>query len=110
MVYRLLKLAGIPARMLLKKHKSGLRILEKQQQQQSPNQLSKMICLLHQMKPLNSEKFEQIIEIEKVVESRKVSSPMLYDLLKQIEVDNLSPRQALEQLYAAESGTQMHKQ
>ncbi|MCF4952710.1 hypothetical protein L1Z39_20790, partial [Acinetobacter baumannii] len=46
---------------------------------------------------LDSEVTPSTQVIEKVIEV-EVSSPAL-DLLKQIEVDNLTPRQALEQLY-----------
>ncbi|MCA4778396.1 DNA mismatch repair protein MutS [Acinetobacter towneri] len=84
------KLAGIPAN-VIKEAQNRLRILEKQQH--------KNVHLAVQddlFAPATSsaepEVIERVIEIEK-------PSPAL-DLLRSIDVDNLTPRQALEQLYA----------
>lgn len=79
------KLAGIPSS-VIKKAQQKLHLLEKQQQPQT----------------LQHDLFEQNIEVsthvvEKFIEVEK-SSPALEALL-QIDVDDLTPRQALEQLY-----------
>lgn len=85
------KLAGIPAN-VIKEAQKRLRILEKQQQQHLQTSVQSDLFAT-----LDSEVTPSIQVIEKVIEV-EVSSPAL-DLLKQIEVDNLTPRQALEQLY-----------
>lgn len=79
------KLAGIPES-VIREAKNRLKILEKQQQ-------SKAISPQHDLfSAAEAEVIERVIEIEK-------TSPAL-DLLAQIDVDSLTPRQALEQLYA----------
>ncbi|OTG85355.1 DNA mismatch repair protein MutS [Acinetobacter sp. ANC 4558] len=81
------KLAGIPAN-VIKEAQNRLKILE--------NQQNKGINLAVQndlfAEEQQAEVLERIIEIEK-------TSPAL-ELLQSIDVDNLTPRQALEQLYA----------
>jgi len=88
------KLAGIPVG-VIKEAQKRLKILEKQQQQQL--QAVVQNDLFAEVETVEPEKFEQIIEIEKVVEVEK-SSPVV-DALANIDVDDLTPRQALEQLY-----------
>lgn len=80
------KLAGIPAS-VIKEAQNRLKILEKQQ-------LVKPKSLQHDLFALPEivEPVERIVEIEK-------ESPAL-ELLEDIDVDNLSPREALAQLYA----------
>ena len=81
------KLAGIPES-VIKDAQQRLKILEKQQHQM-------------QNKDVQHDLFNQIPEpevVERIVEIQK-NSPALA-LLEQIDVDNLTPRQALEQLYA----------
>lgn len=85
------KLAGIPAN-VIKEAQKRLRILEKQQQQHLQTSVQDdLFATLDSEAKTNTQVIEKVIEIE-------VPSPAL-DLLKQIEVDNLTPRQALEQLY-----------
>ncbi|HCC8382977.1 TPA: DNA mismatch repair protein MutS [Acinetobacter baumannii] len=85
------KLAGIPAN-VIKEAQKRLRILEKQQQQHLQTSVqSDLFATLDSEVTPSTQVIEKVIEVE-------VSSPAL-DLLKQIEVDNLTPRQALEQLY-----------
>ncbi|MDW7493513.1 hypothetical protein RZN21_30370, partial [Klebsiella pneumoniae] len=85
------KLAGIPAN-VIKEAQKRLRILEKQQQQHLQISVkSDLFATLDSEVTPSTQVIEKVIEVE-------VSSPAL-DLLKQIEVDNLTPRQALEQLY-----------
>ncbi|WP_335955746.1 DNA mismatch repair protein MutS, partial [Acinetobacter guillouiae] len=89
------KLAGIPAG-VIKEAQKRLKILEKQQQQQLQSVVQN--DLFAEVETIEPEKFEHIIEIEKVVEVEK-SSPVL-DALANIDVDDLTPRQALDHLYA----------
>nr|WP_166783600.1 MULTISPECIES: DNA mismatch repair protein MutS [Acinetobacter] len=89
------KLAGIPAG-VIKEAQKRLKILEKQQQQQLQSVVQN--DLFAEVETVEPEKFEHIIEIEKVVEVEK-SSPVL-DALANIDVDDLTPRQALDHLYA----------
>lgn len=85
------KLAGIPAN-VIKEAQKRLRILEKQQQQHLQTSVQDdLFATIDSNAISNTQVIEKVIEIE-------VPSPAL-DLLKQIEVDNLTPRQALEQLY-----------
>lgn len=85
------KLAGIPAN-VIKEAQKRLRILEKQQQQHLQTSVQDdLFATLDSNAKSSTQVIEKVIEIE-------VPSPAL-DLLKQIEVDNLTPRQALEQLY-----------
>ncbi len=85
------KLAGIPAN-VIKEAQKRLRILEKQQQQHLQTSVQDdLFATLDTNAKSSTQVIEKVIEIE-------VPSPAL-DLLKQIEVDNLTPRQALEQLY-----------
>ncbi len=89
------KLAGIPAG-VIKEAQKRLKILEKQQQQQLQSVVQNdLFANVDQPEP---ETQEQIIEIEKVIEIIK-PSPVL-DTLANIDLDDLTPRQALEQLYA----------
>lgn len=81
------KLAGIPAS-VIKDAQKRLKILEKQQQQHL--QTSVQNDLFMQIEP-------EIEIVEKTVEI-KVASPTL-DYLQKLDVDDLTPRQALEQLY-----------
>ncbi|MFW2001208.1 DNA mismatch repair protein MutS [Acinetobacter ursingii] len=84
------KLAGIPAG-VIKEAQKRLKILEKQQQQhiQSAVQNDLFNAVEHK---IETPMVEKIIEVE-------AQSPAL-EMLKQIDVDNLTPRQALEQLYS----------
>ena len=84
------KLAGIPAG-VIKEAQKRLKILEKQQQQhiQSAVQNDLFNAVEHE---IETPMVEKIIEVE-------AQSPAL-EMLKQIDVDNLTPRQALEQLYS----------
>ncbi|ENU97681.1 DNA mismatch repair protein MutS [Acinetobacter variabilis] len=77
------KLAGIPAA-VIKEAQHRLKILEKQ----------------HQAKPQSPQHdlFAMPEIIEKVIEIEKPSAAL--ELLEDIDVDNLSPREALQQLYA----------
>lgn len=77
------KLAGIPAA-VIKEAQHRLKILEKQ----------------HQAKPQSAQHdlFAMPEIIEKVIEIEKPSAAL--ELLEDIDVDNLSPREALQQLYA----------
>ena len=77
------KLAGIPAA-VIKEAQHRLKILEKQ----------------HQAKPQSPQHdlFAMPEIIEKVIEIEKPSAAL--ELLEDLDVDNLSPREALQQLYA----------
>jgi DNA mismatch repair protein MutS len=80
------KLAGIPAS-VIKEAQQRLKILEKQQ--------GKFIGTSQQTDLFD---FDTVVEPEiQIVEVEK-TSPVL-DLLKQLDVDNLTPRQALDYLY-----------
>lgn len=84
------KLAGIPAS-VIKEAQKRLKILEKQQQQPQSVVQNDLFA--------ESEVFQAEPEIiEKVIEVEK-ASPVL-DALSVIEVDDLTPREALAQLYA----------
>lgn len=82
------KLAGIPNN-VIKEAQNRLKILEKQQHQQ----LNKAVQndLFSVTDEPQAEVIERVVEIEK-------NSPAL-DLLKQLDIDNLSPREALQHLY-----------
>ena len=83
------KLAGIPAS-VIKEAQKRLKILEKQQHQHL--QSSVQNDLFSVVEPeIETQVIEKVIEVEK-------SSPAL-ELLQNIDIDDLSPRQALEQLY-----------
>jgi len=84
------KLAGIPAN-VIKEAQKRLKILEKQQHQhlQSSVQNDLFSAVEHE---IETQVVERIVEIE-------AQSPAL-ELLQQIDVDDLTPRQALEQLYS----------
>lgn len=86
------KLAGIPAS-VIKEAQKRLRILEKQQQQQLQSVVQNDLFAEVQLEPelIEPEMIETIVEIEKF-------SPVL-DALADLDVDDLTPRQALEQLY-----------
>ena len=79
------KLAGIPAA-VIKEAQNRLKILEKQHQAKPLSPQPDLFAMSDLVEPV-----ERIIEIEK-------ESPAL-DLLEDIDVDNLSPREALQQLY-----------
>lgn len=84
------KLAGIPAN-VIKEAQNRLRILEKQQH--------KNVNLAVQddlFAPTTGSSEPEVIE--RVIEVEKPSAAL--ELLRSIDVDNLTPRQALEQLYA----------
>ncbi|AMW78522.1 DNA mismatch repair protein MutS [Acinetobacter sp. TGL-Y2] len=82
------KLAGIPAS-VIKDAQLRLKILEKQQLQQPKSIQNDLFAVDETRAP---EVIERIVEVEK-------SSPVL-DLLQSLDVDSLSPREALQQLYA----------
>ena len=84
------KLAGIPAN-VIKEAQNRLRILEKQQHK-NVNLAVQDDLFAPATSSAEPEVIERVIEVEK-------PSPAL-DLLHSIDVDNLTPRQALEQLYA----------
>ena len=84
------KLAGIPAN-VIKEAQNRLRILEKQQHK-NVNLAVQDDLFAPATSSAEPEVIECVIEVEK-------PSPAL-DLLRSIDVDNLTPRQALEQLYA----------
>lgn len=83
------KLAGIPAN-VIKEAQNRLRILEKQQHK-NVNLAVQDDLFAPATSSAEPEVIERVIEVEK-------PSPAL-DLLRSIDVDNLTPRQALEQLY-----------
>lgn len=80
------KLAGIPAA-VIKEAQNRLKILEKQHQAKPLSPQHDLFAMPEFLEPI-----ERIIEIEK-------ESPAL-DLLEDIDVDSLTPREALQQLYA----------
>ncbi len=82
------KLAGIPAN-VIKEAQNRLKILEKQSHQSVQKSVQHD---LFSEPVVETEVIEQIVEVEK-------PSPAL-EALRQLDVDNLTPRQALEQLYA----------
>lgn len=85
------KLAGIP-NTVIKEAQKRLKILEKQQQLQVNTSVQNdLFATMSEPAPAEVE----VIEVEK-------DSPIL-DALAALDVDNLSPRQALEQLYALKS-------
>ncbi len=81
------KLAGIP-NAVIKEAQNRLRILETQQKQQLNTAVQ--TDLFADVAP--AEVVERIVEVEK-------ESPAL-DALNNLDVDNLTPREALQQLYA----------
>lgn len=82
------KLAGIPAN-VIKEAQNRLKILEKQSHQSVQKSVQHD---LFSEPVVETEVIERIVEVEK-------PSPAL-KALRQLDVDNLTPRQALEQLYA----------
>lgn len=82
------KLAGIPAN-VIKEAQNRLKILEKQSHQSVQKSVQHD---LFSEPVVETEVIERIVEVEKL-------SPAL-EALRQLDVDNLTPRQALEQLYA----------
>lgn len=84
------KLAGIPAN-VIKEAQNRLRILEKQQLK-NVNLAVQDDLFAPATSLAEAEIIERVIEVEK-------PSPAL-DLLRSLDVDNLTPRQALDQLYA----------
>ena len=76
----------------LKKHKKRLKILEKQQLQQPINVVQNDLFAESEVFEAEIEMVEKFIEIEK-------SSPAL-EALAEIDVDDLTPREALAKLYA----------
>lgn len=89
------KLAGIPAS-VIKEAQNRLKILEKQQQRQ----VNKVIQndLFSIVDEPSIEVVERIVEVEK-------DTPAL-NLLRALDVDNLSPREALQQIYALKDALQ----
>ncbi len=89
------KLAGIPAS-VIKEAQNRLKILEKQQQRQ----VNKMVQndLFSIVDEPSIEVMERIVEVEK-------DTPAL-NLLRALDVDNLSPREALQQIYALKDALQ----
>lgn len=83
------KLAGIPAS-VIKEAQKRLKILEKQQHQHLPSSVQNDLfsSVEHE---IETQIIEKIVEVE-------AKSPAL-ELLQNIDVDDLTPRQALEQLY-----------
>ncbi len=82
------KLAGIPAS-VIKEAQNRLKILEKQQLQKPKVVQNDLFAAIET---------PELEIIERVVEIEKPSAAL--ELLKSIDVDNLSPREALQQLYA----------
>lgn len=82
------KLAGIPEP-VIKDAQKRLKILEKQQQQQLKT--SPQHDLFAGNTPLETDVIERIIEVSK--------PSLTLDALANLDIDDLSPRQALEQLY-----------
>ncbi|MDO4223630.1 MAG: DNA mismatch repair protein MutS [Acinetobacter sp.] len=82
------KLAGIP-NSVIKDAQKRLKILEKQQLSSQQQQQADLFL------DFSDNDTTQVIEIEKVIEQ---TSPAV-ELLKQLDVDDLTPRQALERLY-----------
>lgn len=82
------KLAGIPAN-VIKEAQNRLKILEKQSHQSVQKSVQHD---LFSEPAVETEVIERIVEVEK-------PAPAL-EALRQLDVDNLTPRQALEQLYA----------
>ncbi|UNW03307.1 DNA mismatch repair protein MutS [Acinetobacter indicus] len=82
------KLAGIPAN-VIKEAQNRLKILEKQSHQSVQKSVQHD---LFSEPVVETEVIERIVEVEK-------PSPA-FEALRQLDVDNLTPRQALEQLYA----------
>ena len=89
------KLAGIPAS-VIKEAQNRLKILEKQQQRQ----VNKLVQndLFSIVDEPSIEVVERIVEVEK-------DTPAL-NLLRALDVDNLSPREALQQIYALKDALQ----
>ena len=89
------KLAGIPAS-VIKEAQNRLKILEKQQQRQ----VNKVVQndLFSIVDEPNIEVVERVVEVEK-------DTPAL-NLLRALDVDNLSPREALQQIYALKDALQ----
>ena len=89
------KLAGIPAS-VIKEAQNRLKILEKQQQRQ----VNKVVQndLFSIVDEPSIEVIERIVEVEK-------DTPAL-NLLRALDVDNLSPREALQQIYALKDALQ----
>ena len=82
------KLAGIPAN-VIKEAQNRLKILERQQQQHVNTAVQR--DLFAPAAPVEPDIIERVVEVEKV-------SPAL-EILKDLDVDNLTPREALQHLY-----------
>lgn len=82
------KLAGIPAN-VIKEAQNRLKILERQQQQHVNTAVQR--DLFAPATPVEPDIIERVVEVEKV-------SPAL-EILKELDVDNLTPREALQHLY-----------
>lgn len=83
------KLAGIPAN-VIKDAQKRLKILEKQQHQHLQNSVQNDLFSTVEHE-IETKVVEKVIKV-------KMQSPAL-DLLKQLDLDDLTPRQALEHLY-----------
>ena len=88
------KLAGVPAN-VIKEAQKRLKILEKQQHQHTQNSIQNDLFSAIDNDTENQTIIEKIVEIE-------IPSPVLL-LLQTIDIDELTPRQALEQLYQLKS-------
>lgn len=82
------KLAGIPVN-VIKEAQNRLKILERQQQQHVNTAVQR--DLFAPAAPVEPDIIERVVEVEKV-------SPAL-EILKELDVDNLTPREALQHLY-----------
>ena len=82
------KLTGIPAN-VIKEAQNRLKILERQQQQHVNTAVQR--DLFTATAPVEPDIIERVVEVEKV-------SPAL-EILKELDVDNLTPREALQHLY-----------
>ena len=88
------KLAGVPAN-VIKEAQKRLKILEKQQHQHTQNSIQNDLFSAIDNDTENQTIIEKTVEIE-------IPSPAL-ELLQNIDIDELTPRQALEQLYQLKS-------
>ncbi|WP_343594710.1 DNA mismatch repair protein MutS [Acinetobacter sp.] len=86
------KLAGIPGN-VIKEAQKRLKILEKQQQQHLQNAVQNDLFAEQSTQTISVEPtiVEKVVEVE-------IQSPVI-DFIAHLDIDNLTPRQALEQLY-----------
>ena len=88
------KLAGIPAS-VIKEAQKRLKILEKQQVQPITITQNDLFASIDEITDTTTQ--AEVHVVEKIIEIEK-SSPAL-DALAQLDIDNLTPREALAQLY-----------